>query len=111
MGCKHSTPQSPDGPTPGGCDAAAAAPTAGTFEAATLTAFDSRGELKSWKVNRRTPKDSDVFIRIHFCGICHSDLHSSRCEWPLTHHFPMTPGHEITGLVEEVGAKVTKFKR
>ncbi|PRC46347.1 alcohol dehydrogenase, partial [Mycobacterium sp. ITM-2017-0098] len=51
----------------------------------------------------------DVAFDIHFAGICHSDLHTVRGEWgPVD--YPMVPGHEIAGLVTEVGAEVTKFK-
>jgi uncharacterized zinc-type alcohol dehydrogenase-like protein len=48
-------------------------------------------------------------IDIHFCGICHSDIHQARDEWGGS-QFPMVPGHEIAGVVRAVGAKVTKYK-
>ncbi|MEN9749400.1 MAG: hypothetical protein RL149_478 [Actinomycetota bacterium] len=51
----------------------------------------------------------DVRIEISFSGICHSDLHQARNEW-FEGIFPMVPGHEISGIVAEVGSAVTKHK-
>src|SRR5690606_24336635 len=42
------------------------------------------------------------------CGVCHSDLHTARGEWPGT-RWPCVPGHEIVGRVSAVGAAVTGF--
>jgi len=60
-------------------------------------------------IDRRAPGPDDVAIEILFCGVCHSDLHTARGEWPGT-QYPCVPGHEIVGKVMAVGAKVTKFK-
>jgi len=62
-----------------------------------------------FSIERREPLDHDVLIDIHYCGICHSDLHQARNEWGNS-LFPMVPGHEIIGRVNKVGAHVTKFK-
>ena len=50
-----------------------------------------------------------MVIKILYCGICHSDLHSIKNEWKNA-KYPMVPGHEIAGEVTEVGKNVTKFK-
>jgi uncharacterized zinc-type alcohol dehydrogenase-like protein len=50
-----------------------------------------------------------VLIKIAYAGICHSDIHTAREEWGEA-HFPLVPGHEIAGVVEEVGAQVTKHQ-
>ena len=67
--------------------------------------------LRSTKIARRDPAESDVQIEILFCGICHSDLHAVRNEWsgfmPTT--YPVVPGHEIVGRVTKLGSGVTKF--
>jgi alcohol dehydrogenase (NADP+) len=60
-------------------------------------------------IERRDPGPHDVRIAIAYCGICHSDIHTGREEWTKT-NFPLVPGHEITGNVDAVGSKVTKFK-
>ncbi|HEY3287847.1 MAG TPA: NAD(P)-dependent alcohol dehydrogenase [Gemmatimonadaceae bacterium] len=65
--------------------------------------------LEALNIERRIPGAHDVQIDIAYCGICHSDLHTVRAEWPGT-LYPCVPGHEIVGHVSAVGAKVTRFK-
>ena len=60
-------------------------------------------------IDRRAPGHNDVQIRILYCGVCHSDVHTARNEWKGT-TYPCVPGHEIVGRVTAVGAEVTKFK-
>jgi uncharacterized zinc-type alcohol dehydrogenase-like protein len=64
--------------------------------------------LAPFTLDRRTPGPSDVQIEILFCGVCHSDLHTARGEWPGT-VYPVVPGHEIVGRVVAVGNAVKKF--
>ncbi len=64
--------------------------------------------LAPFTVNRRDPGPSDVQFDILFCGVCHSDLHTARGEWPGT-KYPCVPGHEIIGRVTRIGAAVTTF--
>jgi uncharacterized zinc-type alcohol dehydrogenase-like protein len=65
--------------------------------------------LAPFSFERRAPAADDVVIDIKYCGICHSDIHQVRDEWGGS-TFPMVPGHEIAGVVAQVGAAVTKFK-
>jgi uncharacterized zinc-type alcohol dehydrogenase-like protein len=65
--------------------------------------------LEPIQVTRREPGPHDVRIDIAFCGICHSDLHQVRGEWPGT-HYPCVPGHEIVGRVSAVGDHVTGLR-
>jgi uncharacterized zinc-type alcohol dehydrogenase-like protein len=65
--------------------------------------------LAPFSFERRAPGADDVVIDIRFCGICHSDIHQVRDEWGGS-TFPMVPGHEIAGVVAQVGSAVTKFK-
>ncbi|MEA2138069.1 MAG: alcohol dehydrogenase [Solirubrobacteraceae bacterium] len=58
-------------------------------------------------IERRGVGPRDVLIDIEFCGICHSDIHHCRGEWGEV-PYPAVPGHEIAGIVREVGAEVTK---
>ena len=53
--------------------------------------------------------ENSVHIKIHFSGICHSDIHQARDEW-FEGIFPMVPGHEIAGEVVAVGTSVRKFQ-
>lgn len=71
-------------------------------------AFDARSPLAPWQFERRSPGLHDVSIRIRYCGICHSDLHTVRAEWRTT-TYPIVPGHEIVGEVAAVGNGVTRF--
>jgi uncharacterized zinc-type alcohol dehydrogenase-like protein len=59
-------------------------------------------------IERRDLALDDVLIKVHFAGICHSDIHTGRDEWAGT-HFPLVPGHEVAGTVEEIGSGVTRF--
>jgi len=65
--------------------------------------------LAPYTFDRREPGVDDVEIKILFCGVCHSDIHTARNEWGGT-VYPAVPGHEIVGKVTRVGANVTKFK-
>lgn len=59
-------------------------------------------------IERRELGERDVLIDIAFCGICHSDIHQARDEWGGS-IFPMVPGHEIAGVVRDVGPGVSRF--
>lgn len=74
-----------------------------------IAALQAKAPLASFTFERRAPREHDVLIDIKFCGICHSDIHQVRDEWGGS-VFPMVPGHEIAGVVAEVGNKVTKYK-
>jgi len=65
--------------------------------------------LAPFTIQRRDPGACDVQIKILYCGICHSDVHTARNEWHGT-TYPCVPGHEIIGRVANVGAQVKKFK-
>ncbi|KAL6012670.1 hypothetical protein ACLOJK_003159 [Asimina triloba] len=53
--------------------------------------------------------EEDITIKILYCGICHTDLHYIKNDWGNA-VYPILPGHEIAGVVTEVGSKVSKFK-
>lgn len=65
--------------------------------------------LGPFTFERRAPGPRDVQIEIHYCGVCHSDLHTARNEWGET-VYPVVPGHEIVGRVMKVGSEVKTFR-
>jgi uncharacterized zinc-type alcohol dehydrogenase-like protein len=64
--------------------------------------------LERTTVPRRAVGEHDVLIEIKYAGICHSDIHQARDGWGQG-IYPMVPGHEIAGVVTEVGPGVTRF--
>ena len=74
-----------------------------------LAAHKAGGPFEPFVFERRAIGVNDVGFQITYAGICHSDIHQVREEWgPAL--FPMVPGHEIVGVVSEVGSSVKKFK-
>ena len=73
-----------------------------------FAAFDATSPIRQFDFERREPGPRDVAIEIEWCGVCHSDLHTARSEWPGT-VYPCVPGHEILGRVTAVGKDVTGF--
>ncbi|MEU1225069.1 NAD(P)-dependent alcohol dehydrogenase [Streptomyces sp. NPDC005828] len=65
--------------------------------------------LERTTVPRRPVGEHDVLIEIKYAGICHSDIHQATNGWGEG-IFPMVPGHEIAGIVAEVGPGVTRHK-
>ncbi|XP_057541556.1 probable mannitol dehydrogenase [Amaranthus tricolor] len=72
-------------------------------------ARDTSGLLAPFNFSRRATGDLDVTFKVLYCGICHSDLHFIKNEWGNA-SYPAVPGHEVVGVVTEVGKKVQKFK-
>ena len=58
-------------------------------------------------IERREVGRNDVLIEIQYAGICHSDIHTVNGDWG-PQPFPVVPGHEIVGVVAEVGSAVTR---
>ncbi|MFE6333855.1 NAD(P)-dependent alcohol dehydrogenase [Streptomyces sp. NPDC057806] len=75
---------------------------------AAYAAPSAKAPLERTTIERRAVGEFDVLIDIKFAGICHSDIHQAREGWGEA-IFPMVPGHEIAGVVTEVGSGVTKF--
>ena len=61
------------------------------------------GELKSFEYDLGPIGNSQVDIKVEYCGICHSDLSMLNNDWGMT-RYPFVPGHEIIGVVEAIGA-------
>jgi D-arabinose 1-dehydrogenase-like Zn-dependent alcohol dehydrogenase len=56
------------------------------------------------------PDAGQVRIKVQACGICHSDAFTKDGSWPGI-QYPRIPGHEVVGLVDERGDRVTEWKK
>jgi uncharacterized zinc-type alcohol dehydrogenase-like protein len=65
--------------------------------------------FRRFDFERREPGPHDVHLKILYCGVCHSDLHTVRNEWSNA-VYPVVPGHEIIGRVIGTGREVRTFK-
>ena len=70
--------------------------------------FEKSGEFRIEPLELSDPKDDEVLVRIVGAGICHTDLAARDQHLPVP--LPSVLGHEGAGVVEEVGARVTKVK-
>ncbi len=66
--------------------------------------------LKTEEVERPVPRGDQILLRVRTCGICHTDLHivEGDLQLPKT---PLTPGHQIIGVVEESGPDARAYHR
>ena len=66
-------------------------------------------EVRIEKRHRPSPSRGQVLIRVHACGVCHGDLMLQLGQFPFA-RYPIVPGHEIAGVIEEVGQDVDKLR-
>lgn len=72
-------------------------------------ARDESGILSPYSFTIRETGHEDVMLKVLYCGIDHTDLHYMRNEIHNT-NYPLVPGHEVVGVVVEVGSEVKKLK-
>lgn len=73
-------------------------------------AKDKSGVMERFEYTLRETGAEDVAIKVLYCGICHSDLHQLQDDFGMS-HYPMVAGHEVTGIVLEVGKNVSRLKQ
>jgi D-arabinose 1-dehydrogenase-like Zn-dependent alcohol dehydrogenase len=63
-------------------------------------------------VERDIPKPGagEVRIKVQACGVCHSDMFTKEGQWPGI-QYPRVPGHEVAGIIDEVGAGISLWKK
>ncbi len=63
-------------------------------------------------VEREIPKPGagQVRIKVRACGVCHSDVLTKEGAWPGI-QYPRVPGHEVAGIIDEVGSGVSAWKK
>jgi len=75
------------------------------MKAAVVTGFDQPLQIQDRLVP--TPGFGEVLVRMETCGLCHTDIHAARGDWPVKPTPPFVPGHEGVGVIEAVAADVT----
>jgi len=63
-------------------------------------------------IEREIPKPGagHVLIKVLACGVCHSDVLTKEGSWPGI-EYPRVPGHEVVGIIDELGAGVSEWKK
>ncbi|ESW99796.1 hypothetical protein KL918_001268 [Ogataea parapolymorpha] len=56
------------------------------------------------------PKPNEILVNVKYSGVCHTDLHAWKGDWPLDTKLPLVGGHEGAGVVVAKGANVTNFE-
>ncbi|MCW2992653.1 MAG: Zn-dependent alcohol dehydrogenase [Conexibacter sp.] len=72
------------------------------MKAAVVHAFDRPLTIEDVPIPKPGPEQ--VLVRIEASGLCHTDIHAARGEWPVKPSLPFIPGHEGVGIVERLGA-------
>jgi propanol-preferring alcohol dehydrogenase len=75
------------------------------MKAAVVTSFSRPLEINEREIPE--PAAGQVLVRMETCGLCHTDIHAARGDWPIQPSLPFVPGHEGVGIVEKLGAGVT----
>jgi len=66
--------------------------------------------LVAREVDIPTAGHGQIIVKTEACGVCHTDLHAAKGDWPLKPTLPFIPGHEAIGIVTAVGRDVTAVK-
>src|SRR5207245_200851 len=98
-----------------GAPAAAASPSStplgsgnGPYPTQGMAGYSETSPLELIKFQRRALGPKDVAIKIHYCGVCHSDIHTIHGDWGKI-QYPQIVGHEIAGEVVAIGSSVSRF--
>lgn len=78
-----------------------------------ISAYAALGEkqpLQKFEYEAPPLGPMDVEVRITHCGICHSDIHLIDNDWQMS-TYPLVPGHEIIGVVTEIGSEVKHLEK
>ena len=78
------------------------------MKAAVVEQFGKPLTLQEWDIS--SPGAGQILVKTEACGVCHTDLHAARGDWPVKPDLPFIPGHEAIGLVAAVGSGVASVK-
>ncbi|KAL4890465.1 chaperonin 10-like protein [Aspergillus ambiguus] len=56
------------------------------------------------------PAADEILVKVHYSGVCHTDLHAMKGDWPLPLKLPLVGGHEGAGVVVAKGELVHEFE-
>lgn len=70
----------------------------------------SNGPLQYKQIPVPEPKPNEVLVNIKYTGVCHTDLHAWKGDWPLETKHPLVGGHEGAGIVVKLGELVQDIK-
>ena len=73
-------------------------------------ALKAKEKLQLWEYEPAPLKDSEIEIRVTHNGLCHTDIHMRDNDWGVS-KFPLVAGHEVVGVVTEVGKAVTTLQK
>ncbi len=69
-----------------------------------------KSQLEIQDIDKPTIGVKDILVKIHACGVCHTDLHACHGDWPVKPKMPLVPGHEGVGEIVEIGNQITHLK-
>jgi propanol-preferring alcohol dehydrogenase len=72
------------------------------MKAAVVHSFNKPLEIDDVPIPKPGPEQ--VLVKIETCGLCHTDIHAARGEWPIKPSPPFIPGHEGVGIIERLGS-------
>ena len=80
----------------------------GKMLAAVVTEFGKPLEILEMEIPQLAP--GQILVKTEACGVCHTDVHAWKGDWPIKPPLPFIPGHEGIGIVVGLGAGVTAVK-
>jgi len=78
------------------------------MKAAVVVRFGEPLELRECEIP--TPGPGQILVKTEACGVCHTDVHAAKGDWPMKPILPFIPGHEGIGVVVAIGPEVTAVK-
>ncbi|VEU22254.1 DEKNAAC103308 [Brettanomyces naardenensis] len=72
--------------------------------------YKNGGPLKYEDIPVPKPKPNEILVNVKYSGVCHTDLHAWKGDWPLATKLPLVGGHEGAGVVVAKGDNVNNFE-
>lgn len=72
--------------------------------------YENNGTLEYKDIPVPKPAPNELLINVKYSGVCHTDLHAWKGDWPLPVKLPLVGGHEGAGVVVALGSNVKNWK-